>query len=93
MALDLGSSLGGWSRVLLKHGFSVTAVDPREPDQTIGRQDKLNHLSMTAEEFLNQPAQVFDFLVNDMILWPADSARLMCEMASRLRSGAWLIRP
>ncbi len=87
-ALDLGSSQGGWSRVLLKHGFQVTAVDPREPDPGLSHSGRLKHLAMTAEEFLEQPPQCFDFLVNDMILWPADSARLMAEMASRLRPGA-----
>lgn len=82
-ALDLGSSLGGWSRVLLGLGLQVTAVDPQPPHPSL----ELDHRPMTAQQFLADNQDRFDFVTNDMILAPQESARLMVACAAHLASG------
>lgn len=82
-ALDLGAAPGGWSRVLLRQGLHVTAVDPRPV--------KLEHPRLavhcrTFEEFA--PGQAgFDLITNDMMLPPEQSAQKMVEAAAWLRPG------
>lgn len=87
LALDLGSSQGGWSRVLLKRGYHVVGVDPKVPDRKILDHPRFRHEAMLAEEYLEGQVPTFDLITNDMILWPADSARLMVSYASKLRRG------
>lgn len=71
----LGAAPGGWSRICLKLGARVTAVDPAELDESI--RPKLQHFRMTTQEFLNENTQSFDFILNDMRMEPEESAELI----------------
>lgn len=89
VALDLGASPGGWTRILRKHGQYVTAVDPGELDARMMEDKGVRHLRMTAEAYLREPPDRFDLIVNDMRMDARDSARLMVGYAPYLyRHGA-----
>jgi 2-polyprenyl-3-methyl-5-hydroxy-6-metoxy-1,4-benzoquinol methylase len=85
-ALDLGSSPGGWSRVLSRLGAAVAAVDPH-PRGMEWSHPKLVHHPLTAQEFLRQTADSFDLIVNDMWLRAEESAEIMLAAAAHLRPG------
>ncbi|MBX3011686.1 MAG: hypothetical protein KF832_09255 [Caldilineaceae bacterium] len=84
IALDLGASPGGWTRVLRQQDQYVTAVDPGELDPRVAKDRGVRHKRMTAEQYLaNEPDQ-FDLIVNDMRMDARDSARLMVAYAQQL---------
>lgn len=84
VALDLGASPGGWTRVLRQHGQYVTAVDPGDLDPRIASDKNVRHLRITAEEYLNNEPDSFDVIVNDMRMDARDSARLMVAFTRQL---------
>lgn len=84
VALDLGASPGGWSRVLRAAGQYVTAVDPGELDPRIAQDPGVRHKRMTAEQYLRSDPDQFDVIVNDMRMDARDSARLMVQYAPLL---------
>ena len=84
VALDLGASPGGWTRVLRQRQQYVTAVDPGELDPRLAQDKGVRHLRMTAEEYLANEPDTFDIIVNDMRMDARDSARLMVEYARYL---------
>lgn len=84
VALDLGASPGGWTRVLRHLGQYVTAVDPGELDPRVGEDNGVRHKRMTAEEYLRTEPDRFDLIVNDMRMDARDSARLMVAYAPHL---------
>ena len=87
-ALDLGACPGGWSRVLLRQGLSVTAVDPH-PDGMALSHPRLQHHAQRSEDYLaSQPPGGFDLLTNDMWLPAEETARLTLAAAPLLRPGA-----
>ncbi|MEZ4734700.1 MAG: SAM-dependent methyltransferase [Caldilineaceae bacterium] len=84
VALDLGASPGGWTRVLRQHDQYVTAVDPGDLDPRVAADRGVRHKRMTAEQYLaNEPDQ-FDLIVNDMRMDARDSARMMVAYAKQL---------
>ncbi len=85
VALDLGASPGGWTRVLRQLGQYVTAVDPGALDPRLAGDPQVRHKRMTAEEFLRSEPEAFDLIVNDMRMDARDSARLMGSYAPLLR--------
>jgi 23S rRNA (cytidine2498-2'-O)-methyltransferase len=84
VALDLGSSPGGWAHVLRQHEQYVTAVDPGELDPRIASDSGVRHKRMTAEKYLAREPDTFDIIVNDMRMDARDSARLMVDYAGQL---------
>ncbi|MBW7881192.1 MAG: 50S rRNA methyltransferase [Caldilineaceae bacterium] len=84
VALDLGASPGGWTRVLRQRGQYVTAVDPGELDPRLANDRAVRHKPMTAEEYLRSDPDRFDLIVNDMRMDGRDSARLMVSYAPYL---------
>ncbi len=84
VALDLGASPGGWTRVLRQRQQYVTAVDPGELDPRLAQDKGVRHLRMTAEEYLANEPDTFDIIVNDMRMDARDSARLMVAYARHL---------
>lgn len=90
-ALDLGSSVGGWSRHLLSRGLEVTAVDPKRPDSSLLAFAQFTHRAVTAEQYLPLAEGPYQLITNDMIMWPADSARLMLDYWDFLAPGGWAI--
>ena len=84
VALDLGASPGGWTRVLRQHGQYVTAVDPGALDERVASDPGVRHKRMTAEAYLHDEPDQFDVIVNDMRMDGRDSARLMVTYARLL---------
>lgn len=84
VALDLGASPGGWTRVLRQHDQYVTAIDPGELAPLIAQDRGVRHKRMTAEQYLMDEPDQFDLIVNDMRMDARDSARLMVAYAKQL---------
>ncbi len=84
VALDLGASPGGWTRVLRALKQYVTAVDPGALDPRVAADSGVRHKRMTAEEYLRDEPDRFDLIVNDMRMDARDSARLMVAYAPLL---------
>ncbi len=84
VALDLGASPGGWTRVLRQRGQYVTAVDPGQLDARVARDPNVRHKRMFAEEYLRDEPDRFDVIVNDMRMDARDSARLMVAFSRQL---------
>jgi 23S rRNA (cytidine2498-2'-O)-methyltransferase len=70
VALDLGASPGGWTRVLRQKDQYVTAVDPGELDPRVAQDRGVRHKHMTAEQYLADEPDQFDLIVNDMRMAP-----------------------
>lgn len=83
-ALDLGASPGGWTRVLLKCGFEVWAVDPAPLDRRVMADDRVVFNQTTASRFLQGPVPRFHLVVNDMRMTPELSCRVMLDAAKQL---------
>jgi len=84
VALDLGASPGGWTRVLRQREQYVTAIDPGKLDPRVAADPKVRHLRMLAEDYLADEPDRFDVIVNDMRMDARDSARLMAAYADQL---------
>ena len=84
VALDLGASPGGWTRVLRQKDQYVTAVDPGDLDPRIAADRGVRHKRMTAEQYLADEPDQFDLIVNDMRMDARDSARMMVAYARQL---------
>lgn len=84
VALDLGASPGGWTRVLRQKDQYVTAVDPGDLDPRVAKDRGVRHKRMTAEQYLADEPDQFDLIVNDMRMDARDSARMMVAYAKQL---------
>ena len=84
VALDLGASPGGWTRVLRQKDQYVTAVDPGDLDPRVAEDRGVRHKRMTAEQYLADAPDQFDLIVNDMRMDARDSARMMVAYAKQL---------
>jgi 23S rRNA (cytidine2498-2'-O)-methyltransferase len=91
VALDLGASPGGWTRVLRQHDQYVTAVDPGELDPRLAHDRGIRHKRMTAEAYLADEPDQFDVIVNDMRMDARDSARRMVAYAPLLYPHGWAL--
>ena len=87
VALDLGASPGGWTRVLRQREQYVTAIDPGALDPRVAADPRVRHLRMLAEAYLAAEPDRFDVIVNDMRMDARDSARLMAAYADQLYPG------
>ena len=92
VAIDLGASPGGWSRILRQYGFTVWAVDPGQLDPRLASDDGIHHVKMTAGPFLRMTDVEADLIVNDMRMDPDLSTRTMLEAAPRLKPGGMMIQ-
>ncbi len=91
IALDLGASPGGWTRILRGHGFEVVAVDPADLDSRLRRDAGIRHVRSTAAPYLAESRRAFDLIVNDMRMDPAMSVGLMVEASRHLKPGGVMI--
>ncbi|MEO8612914.1 MAG: SAM-dependent methyltransferase [Chloroflexota bacterium] len=85
-ALDLGAAPGAWTTLLRRRGLRVTAVAPAALYPWLTLDQEVVHEPIRAEDYLARCQTTFDLIVNDMMLDPQDSARLMVEYAAHLRS-------
>lgn len=80
-ALDIGAAPGGWTNVLLQHGFFVDAVDPGDLNPALLSNPKVRHYKCKietiaqAEEFAKE--HKYDIIVNDMNIEPEKTAQIM----------------
>ncbi len=86
LAMDLGASPGGWTRVLLEKGMSVVAVDPARLDPRIADDPRVTHERCLAQAYLGR-APMFDVIVNDMKMDVADSVQVMVAVKGKLQKG------
>ena len=82
--LDLGAAPGGWTKVLAGLAGTVVAVDPASLDPSVENLPNVVHLKCKAEEIPSDIGK-FDLIVNDMNLDPAESAKIMVDLAKFLK--------
>lgn len=92
VAIDLGASPGGWTRILRQYDFTVWAVDPGQLDRRLASDPGIHHVKMTAGPFLRMTDVMADLIVNDMRMDPDLSTRTMLEAAARLKPGGMMIQ-
>jgi 23S rRNA (cytidine2498-2'-O)-methyltransferase len=88
VAIDLGASPGGWTRLLARRGLTVHAVDPASLDPGVATLKGVVQHRMTAQEFLMRSDLRADLLVNDMRMDPLESAGIMLSLAERVKGAA-----
>ena len=82
--LDLGAAPGGWTKVLSGLAKKVVAVDPADLHPEVAGISNVIHYKCRAEE-IPEEAGEFDLITNDTNLDPSESARIMVDLADRLR--------
>ncbi len=92
IAIDLGASPGGWTRILRQRGLTVWAVDPATLDPRIATDASVHHVRMTAGPFLHMTDVIADLVVNDMRMDPDLSVSVMLDAAKRLQPGGMMIQ-
>lgn len=90
-ALDLGAAPGGWTRLLLRQGLRVVAVDPAELAPSLQRAPKVQHVRMLAQDYLPGVTAAFDVILNDMRMDARESARLMHLASDALKPDGWML--
>lgn len=85
LALDLGASPGGWTRVLRKLGLSVVAVDPGDLAESLQSDRNVMHHRQLVQQYLPNCRDRFDLIVNDMRMDAVDSAKNMIAARKTLK--------
>lgn len=85
-ALDLGSSPGGWARILSQKGYQVTAVDRAPLDKDVQALPGVRFIKRDAQHFRDNP-DTYDIITNDMNRDPVQSAKILASLAPALRKG------
>ncbi|WP_059000359.1 SAM-dependent methyltransferase [Leptolyngbya sp. NIES-2104] len=91
LALDLGASPGGWTRVLRNRGLSVVAVDPGDLAESLQSDSNITHSRQLVQQYLPNCRDRFDLIVNDMRMAPVDSAKNMIAASSVLKENGLAI--
>mmetsp|Transcript_21546 Transcript_21546/g.30884 ORF Transcript_21546/g.30884 Transcript_21546/m.30884 type:complete len:187 (-) Transcript_21546:1923-2483(-) len=81
-AVDLGASPGGWTSVLRKIGFKVTAVDRSSLDKELMNDDHVSFVSGDAFAFTPSTTPVV-LMVSDIIAFPERVSELLEKWCSR----------
>ncbi len=80
-AVDLGASPGGWTRVLLRHGADVVAVDRAPLADHLMAEQRLQWIG--GDAFTYVPEAPVDWLVSDIIAFPERVAELLDTWCGR----------
>lgn len=83
LALDVGASPGGWTNVLVLHGFKVVAVDPGALHLSLQNHPQVVYLRCKVEAAVFN--QKFDLIVNDMNVDPKITGEIMNKLAKHLK--------
>jgi 23S rRNA (cytidine2498-2'-O)-methyltransferase len=83
-ALDLGAAPGGWTRVLLARGQRVVAVDPAQLHPRLAKDERVRHLRVSAERYLEGASGAFDVILNDIRKDACEAAELVARCAPLL---------
>ncbi len=89
VALDIGAAPGGWTKVLVDHGFNVVAVDPGDLHPDLQKNTKVKHYKCRIEEL--EFNNYFDIIVNDMNVDPQVTAQIMNSLSHCLKKGGLAI--
>lgn len=92
IAVDLGASPGGWTRILRQRGLSVWAVDPAALDLRVARDPEVHHVRTTAGPFLSSTTLEPDLIVNDMRMTAELSASVMLSASRVLKPGGLAVQ-
>ena len=84
-ALDLGAAPGGWTRLLLAQGLTVTAIDPASLDPRLEDLPGLTHYRGYAEHFLQ--TQLTDPTKRGYYAIVAGDLRMDALLAARILVG------
>ncbi len=80
-ALDIGAAPGGWTNVLLQHGFFVDAVDPGDLNPILLENPKVRHYKCKIESMAQasefSQKHKYDIIVDDMNVDPETTAEIM----------------
>lgn len=89
LAVDLGASPGGWTRIVHSQGFrTVHSVDPASLDERVLDLPGVIHHRQTAGDFVKEyDGDAVDLIVNDMRMVPQLTAHTMVDAARLLRPG------
>lgn len=85
VALDIGAAPGGWTKVLVDHGFDVVAVDPGDLHPDLQNHPKIQHHKCRIENLNFE--NYFDIIVNDMNVDPNITSEIMNSLAPSLKDG------
>ncbi|MBN1936554.1 MAG: 50S rRNA methyltransferase [Anaerolineae bacterium] len=92
LALDLGASPGGWTRILRQHAMRVVAVDPGDLHPSLVVDRAVRHVRQTAQNYLSTADERFDVILNDMRMDAQDSAHIMNVAGRNLnRDSGWAL--
>ncbi len=91
LALDLGASPGGWTRILRNLGLSVVAIDPGDLSDSLQDDPKIAHYRQLVQQYLPNCRDQFDLIVNDMRMNAGDSARNMIAASKLLKENGLAI--
>lgn len=83
IALDTGAAPGGWTKVLVDHGFKVVAVDPGDLHPDLQNHPNVKHYKCRIEDLHFE--NYFDIIVNDMNVEPQVTAEIMNSLAPCLK--------
>lgn len=83
IALDIGAAPGGWTKVLLDHGYEVVAVDPGDLKPELQSNPMVKHYKCRIEEL--DFDNYFDIIVNDINVDPQITAKIMNNLSHCLK--------
>jgi 23S rRNA (cytidine2498-2'-O)-methyltransferase len=90
-ALDLGAAPGGWTRLLIRQGLRVVAVDPADLHPALEQETGVDHVRKLAQDYLPGLKGSFDVVLNDMRVDAVESAWLMRMAIDVLKPGGWAL--
>ena len=90
-ALDLGAAPGGWTRLLLRRGLRVVAVDPADLAPVLQDEPGVQHVRELAQNYLPGLKAAFDIILNDMRVDAGESAIVMRQAIDVLKPGGWAV--
>jgi 23S rRNA (cytidine2498-2'-O)-methyltransferase len=83
IALDIGASPGGWTKVLVDYGYDVVSVDPGELHPSLQNNPKITHLKTRIEKL--SFSNYFDIIVDDINTDPQVTAQILLTLADSLK--------
>jgi 23S rRNA (cytidine2498-2'-O)-methyltransferase len=89
-AVDLGAAPGGWTAVLVDHGYWVDAVDPGELHASLLAHPMVHAQRMKSQDFKPGPAS-YDLITCDVNWDPFETARAVRALAYSLKSDGFAI--
>ncbi|MBD3229559.1 MAG: hypothetical protein GF329_15365 [Candidatus Lokiarchaeota archaeon] len=90
IALDIGASPGGWTKILLEYDYKVYAVDPGKIDDSLKDAKNIVYIRKSIDEIDLEDKQ-FDLILNDANLKPSESTGIVNSLQDHLKEGSFVI--